>query len=28
MGNLSDRELDRITKLLRRLRIDAGDFPE
>ena len=28
MGNLSDRELDRITKLLRRLRVDAGDFPE
>jgi DNA-binding MarR family transcriptional regulator len=28
MGNLSDRELDRITKLLRRLRVDAGDFPD
>ena len=28
MGNLSDRELDRITRLLRKLRVDAGDFPE
>jgi DNA-binding MarR family transcriptional regulator len=28
MGGLSDRELDRLTKLLRKLRVDAGDFPE
>ena len=28
MGSLSDRELDRITRLLRKLRVDAGDFPE
>ena len=28
MGDLNDRELDRITDLLRRLRVDAGDFPE
>jgi hypothetical protein len=28
MGGLSDRELDQLTKLLRKLRIDAGDFPE
>jgi DNA-binding MarR family transcriptional regulator len=28
MGCLSDRELDRITRLLRKLRVDAGDFPD
>ena len=28
MGGLTDRELDQLTKLLRKLRIDAGDFPE
>ena len=28
MGNLSEDELDRITDLLRQLRVDAGDFPE
>lgn len=28
MGNLSDGQLDRITTLLRELRVDAGDFPE
>ena len=28
MGNLSGGELDRITDLLRQLRVDAGDFPE
>jgi DNA-binding MarR family transcriptional regulator len=28
MGGLSDPELDRVTKLLRKLRVDAGDFPE
>ncbi len=28
MGGLSDRELDRLTRLLRKLRVDAGDFPD
>ncbi|HEY3142633.1 MAG TPA: MarR family transcriptional regulator [Acidimicrobiales bacterium] len=28
IGGLSDRELDRLTKLLRKVRVDAGDFPE
>ncbi|HMG43796.1 MAG TPA: MarR family transcriptional regulator [Acidimicrobiales bacterium] len=28
MGNLTDGDLDRITDLLRHLRVDAGDFPE
>jgi DNA-binding MarR family transcriptional regulator len=27
MGALDDRDLDRLTGLLRRLRVDAGDFP-
>jgi DNA-binding MarR family transcriptional regulator len=27
IGGLSDRELDRLTRLLRKVRIDAGDFP-
>jgi DNA-binding MarR family transcriptional regulator len=27
MGDVSDRDLDSITKLLRKLRVDAGDFP-
>ena len=28
MGNLDDEQLDQITDLLRRLRLDAGDFPD
>lgn len=28
MGDLSDRDLDGITRLLRKLRVDAGDFPQ
>ena len=28
MGGLTDRELDQLTTLLRKLRVDAGDFPE
>jgi DNA-binding MarR family transcriptional regulator len=28
MGGLSTREMDTVTKLLRKLRIDAGDFPD
>jgi DNA-binding MarR family transcriptional regulator len=28
MSGLSDRELDRLTRLLRKVRLDAGDFPE
>jgi len=28
IGGLSERELDQLTKLLRKVRIDAGDFPE
>ena len=28
MGGLSDRELNRLTRLLRKLRVDAGDFPD
>ncbi|MGH9212716.1 MAG: MarR family winged helix-turn-helix transcriptional regulator [Acidimicrobiales bacterium] len=27
IGGLSHRELDQLTKLLRKVRIDAGDFP-
>ena len=27
MAALSDRELDKVTDLLRKVRIDAGDFP-
>jgi DNA-binding MarR family transcriptional regulator len=27
MAALSDRELDQVTSLLRKVRIDAGDFP-
>lgn len=28
IGGLSERELDAVTKLLRKVRLDAGDFPE
>lgn len=28
ISGLSDRELDRLTRLLRKVRLDAGDFPE
>jgi DNA-binding MarR family transcriptional regulator len=27
MGALTERELDQVTRLLRKVRIDAGDFP-
>jgi DNA-binding MarR family transcriptional regulator len=28
MGNLSEAELDTMTELLTKLRVDAGDFPD
>jgi DNA-binding MarR family transcriptional regulator len=28
IGGLSDHELDQLTDLLRKVRIDAGDFPD
>jgi DNA-binding MarR family transcriptional regulator len=28
MGGLNEREMDRLTNLLRKLRVDAGDFPD